>query len=204
MTAVIALCLTIFGAIIASRLQQRAWERQYRISIEDAQITRALELSDKIAESCGDRLHHQRQFFYSVKNPARYDGAKILTEYREALERWSKSFGYIRANLFSIYGYGYVLDFEREISDSFALIGQEIEAKHRDRRNVLKDDIERRLSLLSVRCYQFTNRLQSSIRDRRLPHFEDIYSLSFDNVDHLDSVYLVKRLYGISTEKRRI
>ncbi|MEW5423378.1 hypothetical protein [Amorphus sp. 3PC139-8] len=199
----ITIVLSIVGAAVASSLQHKAWEVQNRRSIEDAQLVRAQELSDKIVHLADRRIYRARRLCWSLEGNSSISRDRALNDYRESVFEWNDSFGYIRANLLSLYNFDCVTNFEEEIHAEFQSIGSLLERALRGR-CVPSPALQRRLDVLSSKSYKFTARLKGPIRERNLPHFEDLDAIEYENADRLSSVYLVKRLYGISTKPRRI
>lgn len=200
----ITVALSIVGAAVASSLQQKAWEVQSRRSMEDAQLVRAQQLSDKFIYLADRRLYRVRRLLWSLGPRSSIDTEDSLGDYRKSVFEWNDNFGYLRANLSSLYGFNLVLEFEEEIHHEFQAIGAEIEALVRQQRHTGGSALHRRLDLLSKNNYNFTARLKAPIRDRKLPHFEDLDKIEYQNADRLPLIYLIKRLYGISTELRRV
>lgn len=193
----ITVAITAFGTLLATRLQQNNWRHQHRISIEDAQLKRAQELSDAIVLAFDMRAYALRRFMWAVQSPSRFDQAEAVASYKQAIIHWNHQFGYFRANLLSLYDWYEVKEFEEEIHKRLQELGTLTEGHLNGTGSVNFHDSHKKLSQLSVYCYQYINHLQKPIRARSLPRFDKIDELSFHNADNLDSIYLIKRLYGV-------
>ena len=199
----VTVVLSIIGAIVAGGLQQRAWEVQHRRSIEDAQLVRAQIAVDRLIELSDRRLYRLRRALWSLSPDTTIDKTRAMEDYRVAVCDWNDNFGFLRANLLSLYGFSRVLEFEEQIHGNFQRLGAALE--HSIKNSIAPAaSTQHELDVFAKNCYAFTARLQQSVRDRTLPHFESLDGVEYQNTDRLSSIYLIKRLYGVSTKLRRV
>lgn len=199
----LTIVLTVVGSIVAGNMQHRSWEIQKRRAVEDAQLARAQILADRLIEVCDKRLYKQRLFFWRLCGRDAEQIKQAVENYRDVLVEWNENFGFIRSNLMTLYRMELVKRFEDEINGEFQSIGRHLEMAYLNSELPSKD-IERRLAVLSRKCFLFNDNLQTMIRDRSLPYFDDLHAIEFHNAHRLRTIDLIARLYGASPKLRRI
>ncbi|WP_353222816.1 hypothetical protein [Salinisphaera hydrothermalis] len=200
---IVGAVLSIAGAVIAASMQQKSWEVQYRRSIEDAQLRRAEALCTKIIELSDKRIYRLRRLLWSTRSSSTIDSHAARADYSESVFAWNDNFNLFRTDLLAFFGYGWVREFEEELHFELQRLGVIVE-RAVDSQSPVSVRAEGDLNVLARRIYTFGARLQGHVRDRTLPHFDQLDALTFENADRLPLMYLIKRLYGVSPKMRRV
>lgn len=172
---------TVAGSLLGSRFQQRAWDHQNEMTLQEADRGHAVRICGDLSQLLDKRLYRMRQLNWAlgateVDRP-RIDSAMV--DYRTVLYEWNDKLNHNLAAAESQFGADIRSELEIEIYERFAAVGRDLEARYRrlslPRSRAGEVDSERpsttlneELGDLSDRIYAFNLLMLVRIREGRV------------------------------------
>lgn len=198
---VIGALLAAMTAVVAARLAHQNWQNQNWEQRRDERRTGALATVSTVSHLIDRRLYRQRKFLWALRS-AKPDEIEAAREaYAIVVAEWMENLGRSKAALWSDFDRTTMIEFERDIHDSFARIGRSLEGSYRSGVAERLGREEADLNALGRTAYEFTANLMKRINSEDISGLRGRWELSYDNWDNLSSSHLLSRLFDLGRNR---
>lgn len=194
---VLSLGLALLGAVVGAWLQYRSWRQQHWEGLRERKSKVALSTVEGVSQLIDRRLYRQRRFLWSLRRGVPEEILIAQKDYQEAIFEWMDNLGRLKAELWLSFGRWAAVRFEEQIHNSFAKIGQSLEAKARSGIKGSFYTEERALNVLGRTAYEFTHMLLEKVASEELNGLIGRNTISFENWNNLTTSMLLRRLFGL-------
>lgn len=193
--------LAAITAIVAARLAHQNWQNQNWQQRRDERRTGALATVSTVSHLIDRRLYRQRKFLWSLRRGKPSEREAAREAYASVVAEWMENLGRSKAALWSDFDRSTMIEFERDIHDSFARIGRSLEAAYRSGTSQGLSREEADLNALGRTAYEFTASLMTRINSEDISGLRGRWELSYENWHNLSSSYLLSRLFDLGRNR---